>query len=237
MIWRFSELADLRDKAIHATFSARELDAVEPLLVLATRDPEARKRWLRDYEQAHAKPRLAEAATPETPTDRRVEAPATPTHPEPARGKVATNATPQPHAPHKPAPPVASPEPAKPAEDPARAEMLVLEAEAARRRGALSEAKRLFHQALSAHPRNVAALGGLSNLAFDEGEYGQAVDYGERAVKLASKDPTYRLRLGDAYFKVLRFGEARDQYTAAAELGHPRAQERLDKLQEKLGAP
>ena len=125
----------------------------------------------------------------------------------------------------------------RPAEDPARADELVQGAAAARRRGAAQEAARLFHQALAADPRSSPALIGLSDLAFDEGDYGEAIDYAERAVSLAANNAGYHLRLGDGYFKVLRFADARREYDAAAALGHPRARDRIDKLQSKLGEP
>ena len=45
----------------------------------------------------------------------------------------------------------------------------------------------------------------------------------------------YLLRLGDAYFKVFRYTDAQLRYERAAELGHPKADERLARVRAKLG--
>ncbi len=233
------EVAELRDKASRATFSAAELTAVEPLLVLASRDPAERARWLREYEQTTAH------APGETPTP--APAPLVPPAPAPLVSPAPAPLVPpaplvSPHAPSAPritpeVPPTPGFTATPTAEDPSRAAQLVREAEAARQRGAPAEARRLYNQAIAAHPRCAAALGGLSDLAFDEGDYGKAVDFGERTVNIADDNAGYHLRLGDAYFKVMRYSDARRAYEAAAALGHPRAQERLGKLESKLGAP
>jgi predicted transcriptional regulator len=43
------------------------------------------------------------------------------------------------------------------------------------------------------------------------------------------------VRLGDAYYKVHRYAEARDAYAKAVGLGDATAQARLDKVIAKLG--
>ena len=45
----------------------------------------------------------------------------------------------------------------------------------------------------------------------------------------------YLLRLGDAYFKVFRYSDAQLRYERAAELGHPKADERLARVRAKVG--
>ena len=57
----------------------------------------------------------------------------------------------------------------------------------------------------------------------------------ERAVKLSGRNPSRWLKLGDAYFKTLRYGAARKAYQRALELGDPEAPGRLKKLESKLG--
>ncbi|MCY1005151.1 tetratricopeptide repeat protein [Nannocystis pusilla] len=109
------------------------------------------------------------------------------------------------------------------------------EGEAARRRGDFAAAERAFNQALAAYNRNGAALMGLSDVEFDRGHFEQAVVFAERAVKAEPKKGDFRIRLGDAYFKVLRYPDAKSQYDKAAELGHAKAAGRLDKVKEKIG--
>src|SRR5690606_37378800 len=94
---------------------------------------------------------------------------------------------------------------AKAAQDQASSDELTAEGEAARRRGDFAAAERLFNQALAAYNRNGAALMGLSDLAFDRGNFEKAVVFAERAVKIEARKGDFRIRLGDAYFKVLRY--------------------------------
>ena len=46
---------------------------------------------------------------------------------------------------------------------------------------------------------------------------------------------SYRIHLGDAYFKVFRYREAKEEYRKANELGHSEARARLKKVDSKLG--
>ena len=45
----------------------------------------------------------------------------------------------------------------------------------------------------------------------------------------------YRIRLGDAYFKLGRYSDAKTEYEKAASLGHPSADGRLAAVARKLG--
>lgn len=76
---------------------------------------------------------------------------------------------------------------------------------------------------------------GLADVHFERAEHGKAVTYAEKAIRVAPRHAGYRLKLGDAYFKVLRYEDARTQYTKASELGHSAAQTRLHKLDQKVG--
>ena len=84
-------------------------------------------------------------------------------------------------------------------------------------------------------PHNAKALMGLSDVYFDTGSNQKAVLYAERAVKAAPKNKSYRLKLGDAYFKVLRYRDALTQYEKAKELGASKADARIAKVKPKVG--
>jgi len=101
--------------------------------------------------------------------------------------------------------------------------------------GRRSEAESLFNQAIAFDRKNGTALMGLSDIYFDTGANQKAVLYAERAVQASPKNRTYRLKLGDAYFKVLRYRDALKQYQEAKKLGSERAEERITKVKSKLG--
>jgi tetratricopeptide (TPR) repeat protein len=103
------------------------------------------------------------------------------------------------------------------------------------RSGNRSEAERLFNQAIASDVRNAMALMGLSNIYFDTGASQKAVLYAERAVEAAPNNGSYRLGLGDAYYKVLRYKDALEQYEKAKALGSNRADERIAKVKAKIG--
>ncbi len=119
--------------------------------------------------------------------------------------------------------------------DTKQAAELAKQGKAALAAGRRSEAESLFHQAVSYDRRNAAALSGLSDVYFDTGSNQKAVLYAERAVQAASKNSTYRLKLGDAYFKVLRYRDALKQYQEAKKLGSSRADDRIAKVKSKIG--
>lgn len=119
--------------------------------------------------------------------------------------------------------------------DPAKAEALAREGKAALRSGRRQEAASLFHQAISFDRKNGTALMGLSDVYFDTGSNQKAVVYAEKAVSASPANSTARLKLGDAYYKVLRYKDALEQYHKAKKLGSGRAQERITKVEAKLG--
>ncbi|MCA9719968.1 MAG: hypothetical protein KC468_35200, partial [Myxococcales bacterium] len=112
---------------------------------------------------------------------------------------------------------------------------LAKQGQAALARGNLKEAESLFNQSLSANNRNPAALIGLSDVFFERSAHRRAVKYAEKAVQVAPSNASYRIRLGDAYFKVLRYADARKAYEKAKELGSPKAASRLAKVKQQLG--
>ncbi|TPV95002.1 MAG: hypothetical protein B7733_12305 [Myxococcales bacterium FL481] len=119
--------------------------------------------------------------------------------------------------------------------DPAQAKTLASQGQTALARGQRRKAEDLFHRAVGFDRRNAAALMGLSDVYFDTGSKGKAVQYAERAVAVAGKNKTYRLKLGDAYFLVLRYRDALTQYEKAHEMGLARAAGRIKRVKAKIG--
>ena len=119
--------------------------------------------------------------------------------------------------------------------DPSAARKLVAQATKAAAAGDRSRAEALYNQALEADPRNVDALDGLASIAFRKAHYAQSVKHREQAVKLGPRSPKRWVALGDAYFKTLRYSDARKAYQRALELGSSTAPGRLQKLDRKLG--
>ncbi len=254
------ELGELQDKATQGSFDAAELAAFEPLVILAEPDADERDRKLRAYDADPSRGSMLEkvalrrvlspgartstrgAAEPVTPVATPVVTPAV----------VAVAAPPLPSA--ASAPPVVTQRPAAmsatrpapaepaPAEEPVAAarelsERYTEEGRRALKQGDEQEAARKFHQAVAVRADHAPALIGLSDLAFDGGDFTRAAEFGELAVKAAPNNADYRLILGDAYFKKLEYSKARAQYERAQALGSQRAGERLERVQKLLGAP
>ncbi len=77
----------------------------------------------------------------------------------------------------------------------------------------------------------------LSGIHFDRGEYQQALQYAQKATRVAPRSAAAHLELGDAYFKVHRYDETRREYERAAELGHGGAAKALQRLDRRVGEP
>lgn len=123
----------------------------------------------------------------------------------------------------------------KAARDPKKAGELADEGQAALRSGQRQKATSLFNQAIAYDRKNAKALMGLSDVYFDTGSNQKAINYAEKAVAAAPSSGAYRIKLGDAYFKVLRYKDAKAQYDKAKDLGAKRAGDRLAKVDAKLG--
>jgi len=136
-----------------------------------------------------------------------------------------------PERPAKPGKPVLS----RNQRDPARARELADEGAKALRAGKRSEAENLFHQAISFDNRNAKALMGLSDVYFDTGAKVKAVQFAELAVEAAPQSRASNLKLGDAYYNVLRYRDALKHYEKAHELGEGSAQGRIDKVKARIG--
>ncbi len=279
------ELTDLRVRAGEGDFSPTQLDAAEPLRILAEADVVVAGQLATEYtgQELHAsaigRERLGtvlrrsgvlprEPVVPVVPA-----APVTPTSPTPelATGPITNpTTTDPPSSPTATDPPTASGRPGKgkpgkpgvdvkdpkdprdpaptpetapaPEEDPdaavvdpERSRALTADAEAAWKRGDAAAAEKLYNQALDLWNRNGAALMGLSDIFFERGGFERAVKYAEKAVRAEPSRADYLLRLGDAYFKVFRYSDAQLRYERAAELGHPKADERLARVRAKVG--
>jgi hypothetical protein len=239
------ELAALRDKAGTGDFSATELDAGALLAALAWPEPEQRREAVKRYRARRPKARaLSTELRLETLESGREPEPA-PAAPRPvarADGEVEDEGAlevavddDEGSAGHTgPTSEVASPS-RRAKRDPATAQRLIREADAALKRRDHAEASRLLHRALEADPRSAAAAARLSDVGFDRGRYDEAARWARRAVKLAPKTAAHHMRLGDALFKVLRYAEARKAYTSAQKLGAAGAAGRLRQIDERTG--
>lgn len=225
------EIADRRDKAAEGTFSTADLDSAK--IVAAMAEPDAVKRDERvlalkeEMVREGKKPatQLARMATDERLAMKFGK-------PKPSDKPVNTTRVTTASPPDDPE----TVEPGRPKQtrDPDKARELVTEALAKKRRGNRTEAARLFNQALTYDNRSSQALIGLSDLAFDRSKFNEAVKYARKAVEVAPRKASYRIKLGDAYYKLLKFRSAHDQYKRADELGSPEAGSRLKKVRDKL---
>ena len=183
-------------------------------------------------------PALLARAEPTPPPPEPLPEPAPPPEvtPPPTKGGRKPVVKPEVTPPVEPPPPVAPPDEDLSAKtDPEASKALSTEADAARRRGDAAAAEKLYNKALDLWNANAAAMIGLSDIAFERGNFDRAVKYAEKAVKAEPASGDYQIRLGDAYFKVFRYSDAQQRYKKAADLGHPKAAERLTRVQDKLG--
>ena len=224
------QLADLREQAIAASFSAEQLAAVAPMKILADLDdPDRMARFAALDPGCPAPPdapppdATAPGSTTPGPGD---PVPAAPADPAPASppeepGPPADEAIVGP-----PSPPAKQPRP-PPAVD---VDDLLEQAENALRRGHHAESEKLFARVLAASPRDSTALAGLSDIAFDRGDFTEAARLAGQAARLAPDIAEHQTRLGDAFLKLARPADARARYERALALGDPRARRRLELL-------
>ncbi|MDC0717306.1 serine/threonine-protein kinase [Nannocystis bainbridge] len=232
-------ISDLEDRALSGGFTPAELRNTGVLVALAEEDTSKRDRALLDLVDGADNTSLVIAASAEKLVQS--------TQARPKGGRRANEARPETTAaePGAPQPSAAQPEPepSTPSKPPAagskrdvkQSTTLAKDARSALASGDRKRAETLFHQALAADNRNAVALIGLSDLEFDKGAHQRAADYAEKAIAAAPKTALYHLKLGDAYFKLLRYADARRAYDKAKELGSRDADERLTKLKAKLG--
>jgi tetratricopeptide (TPR) repeat protein len=103
--------------------------------------------------------------------------------------------------------------------------------------GRLEEAKAEFERAVAADPRNVIAIGGLADVAYERSHYADAAYFASRVCRLSPRSTKYWKLQGDASFKLGRLSDALNFYQRARAID-PELEgldERIKMVQEKLG--
>jgi len=101
----------------------------------------------------------------------------------------------------------------------------------------MEQAQAAFQRAVRADPLNPVGVGGLAQVAFEQARYAGALDLGRRAWRLSPRTPRYLTIIGDSYFKLMRFDDARSAYGRALALA-PRddlLQNRMARVNARLG--
>jgi tetratricopeptide (TPR) repeat protein/tRNA A-37 threonylcarbamoyl transferase component Bud32 len=237
------QLALLRQKAQTGSFSQQELVAAEPLAALAEQDPEQREAKLAKLQQRTRSSTTSESLAKLAASSPRPKAKKS-TSPAPTIAAASPVAVAEPSVATNTEPPAITPTPeavapaAEPTtsrtRDPDAAAALVADGERARDAGRLSEARKAFEKALALDGKSHAAMIGLSDVAFHSGDYARAATYAKKAVRMAPRKAEYHLKLGDAWFKLFRYDDAKAEYVEAQKLGHSAATARIAKADAKL---
>lgn len=246
-----AQLAALVDRAEQRNFTETELQAAQPLAILADEEAERRAAKLATF--------LARNATTPNRTKTMLAGlvDQTPRQPAPEPKVAAPGQRPPPIPaellePTAPTVPVADiliePDALQPAKvdsdagsggkqpvDNKAAAKETKAGEAALRQGDLNTAAAAFHRALEHNRRSAAAIAGLADVAYERGKYGESLRYAERARSLAPRSKRVLLLLGDAYLRVFRYADARKAYEAAQKRGSSQAATRLARLAAKQG--
>ncbi|MBC8069311.1 MAG: tetratricopeptide repeat protein [Deltaproteobacteria bacterium] len=98
------------------------------------------------------------------------------------------------------------------------------------RRGDRVAAEAAFRRALQLDARSSSALAGLADVYFERGEHDRAMHFAKLAVQRSPNAPAHRIRLGDSYYRLARYPDARSEYLAAKNLGSASAGRRLAAL-------
>lgn len=114
-------------------------------------------------------------------------------------------------------PPEPSPSPTTPGSDPRQADVYVRAGREHLSRGAYAKAQMAFEQARTYDPVNAAALAGLGEVAFEQGDYAAAVEKLRAAVRV-DRNSRYLTMLGNSYFKMGQHKQALEQYKRALQL-------------------
>jgi len=230
----------LRQKAAEATFTDYELASVLPLAALAEDNDELRNEKLLAVRRQPLSPRtsaeldrLLEAVAPTVDVHaREVDTP------QVSRAPMPTESVEVEEPPSGAFEGEVPPEPAN-ASPTARAEADIdawmAAAAKAQRSGRAREAEAYYHRVLGVQPKHVEATDQLGNLYFSAARYAECLSLRKRAVKLRPQSAERWLALGDAHFKTYDLTNARQAYVRAQELGHPAAEARIKKVDDKFG--
>ncbi|MGH1346740.1 MAG: protein kinase domain-containing protein [Nannocystales bacterium] len=224
------ELATLRTRAEAGTFTPAELVGGDVLAALADEDPQSRSA---DVSRVRAATRRPSAST-EARLDRMFPATAAP---QPAPRPTRATETDPPSSTETETETEADPEAPnpKPKDSRARAQAEVTRGLTALAAGNRRAAEQAFHRALNFDRKNARALRELGALAFDRGEYQRAVNYARKATRHAPRVAAGHMELGDALYKVHRYDDAREAYSAAKKLGARGAAKALARIDAMLG--
>ena len=93
------------------------------------------------------------------------------------------------------------------------------------------------HRVVPQHPVNAAAVGGMAEVSFERARYTEALDYGRRALRLAPRSTRLLTIVGDCYFKLLRYDEARAAYQKALAISPQDSQlkSRIQRVKASIG--
>jgi tetratricopeptide (TPR) repeat protein len=132
---------------------------------------------------------------------------------------------------------VATLEPDEKPRDPMLARRRVIEGNTHLGSGRLADARLSFEQAVAADSGAHAALAGLAEVAYNESDYTRAVLAAKRAIALAPSTSGYRMLLGKAYYKLLRYDDAIKQWKTASELdpANTAAAKNIEMAQHRMG--
>jgi tetratricopeptide (TPR) repeat protein len=228
------ELAALRSKAESGTFSETELVAAEPLTVLADTDVETRRKKVAKMRKRTVSASASTQARLESLLGAELDAKVA-SAVKPARSVAEVDAPPRAGTREPEARATAAAD--KPEAVPRDPKLAKAEAGQGRKAfaaGNFDVAERHYHRALQHDRRCLPALEGLTDLHFERSQYEKAVSFGLRATALAPRKSSLHIKLGDAYFKVFRYAEARQAYEKAKGLGSKVAKARLDRLSSKV---
>lgn len=95
------------------------------------------------------------------------------------------------------------------------------------RRGDRDAALTAFQRALELDTRGAAAAAGLADVYFDRGEHDRALQFAGLAVRREPNTGAHQVRLGDAYYRLARYREARASWVEADRLGSGTAARRI----------
>ncbi|HWB80440.1 MAG TPA: protein kinase [Nannocystaceae bacterium] len=95
------------------------------------------------------------------------------------------------------------------------------------RRGDRVVAEQAFRRAMQLDPRSSSAVAGLADVYFERGEHDRAMHFAKIAVQRAPQSSAHRVRLGDAYYRLARYADARAEYETAKRMGSAVARRRV----------